>query len=153
MPQLSLHTPVDDVTLSEADGRIVAVDWGWGRDQDPTPLLRDARAALQAYFDGELEAFDLPLAPVGSAYQLAVWSAIAAIPFGEYQQLRRHRDDRRRFATVGRRGLRREPHPLDHPMPSRDRRPRRRRLFRRRGLDTKRWLLAFEARRDRSLLI
>ena len=28
-PQLSLHTPVGDITLSEDDGAIVSVDWGW----------------------------------------------------------------------------------------------------------------------------
>ena len=34
VPQLSLHTPVGDLTISEEDGAIVAVDWGRGRDQD-----------------------------------------------------------------------------------------------------------------------
>ena len=66
MPQLSLHTPVGDITISEEDGAIVAIDWGWGRDQAETPLLRDAEAQLQAYFDGALTAFSLPLAPAGT---------------------------------------------------------------------------------------
>jgi methylated-DNA-[protein]-cysteine S-methyltransferase len=153
VPQLSLHTPVDDVTLSEADGRIVALDWGWGRDQDPTPLLCDARAALQAYFDGELEAFELPLAPAGTAYQRAVWSAIAAIPFGSTSSYGAI------AAIVG--GSPRSvgaacganPIPLIIPC---------HRVTGARGaggysggsgLDTKRRLLAFEARRDRSTLI
>ncbi|MBN8874183.1 MAG: methylated-DNA--[protein]-cysteine S-methyltransferase [Rhodospirillales bacterium] len=90
MPQLSLHSPVGDLTLSEEDGAIVACDWGWGRDQDPTPLLREAKSQLDAYFDGELEAFTLPLAPAGSTYQQAVWRALCAIPYGEtrsYQEI------------------------------------------------------------------
>jgi methylated-DNA-[protein]-cysteine S-methyltransferase len=61
MPQLSLHSPVGDLSLSEEDGALVALDWGWGRDQTPTPLLKEAVRQLNAYFDGKLTGFDLPL--------------------------------------------------------------------------------------------
>lgn len=80
--QLSLHTPVGDITVSEDDGRIVAVDWGWGRDQAATPLLLRARDLLDAYFDGEPVVFDLPLAPSGSPYRQAVWAELRRIPYG-----------------------------------------------------------------------
>ncbi|HTR15714.1 MAG TPA: methylated-DNA--[protein]-cysteine S-methyltransferase [Acetobacteraceae bacterium] len=83
MPQLSLHTPLGALTVSEEDGAIVALDWGWGRDQTETPLLLCARDQLQAYFDGELTAFDLPLAPFGTPYRQRVWQALRAIPFGQ----------------------------------------------------------------------
>ncbi len=82
MPQLSLHTPIGDLTVSEERGAVVAVDWGWGRDQTPTPLLLRSRALLDAYFDGEAVAFDLPLAPVGTPYQQRVWAALRDIPHG-----------------------------------------------------------------------
>ncbi len=80
--QLSLHTPVGDITVSEDDAHIVALDWGWGRDQTETPLLARARAQLDAYFDGEAVTFDLPLAPAGTAYQRRVWAALRRIPPG-----------------------------------------------------------------------
>ncbi len=83
MPQLSLHSPVGDLTVSEQDGAVVSVDWGWGRDQDATALLRRARDELQAYFDGALTTFSLPLAPAGSAYRQRVWKALCAIPPGQ----------------------------------------------------------------------
>ncbi len=83
MPQLSLHTPLGDLTVSDEDGAIVAVDWGWGRDQEHTPLLDEARAQLQAYFDGRLTRFDLPLAPAGTSYRQKVWAALRDIPTGE----------------------------------------------------------------------
>jgi methylated-DNA-[protein]-cysteine S-methyltransferase len=83
MPQLSLHTPLGDLTLSEEDGAIVALDWGRGRDQEPTPLLLRARDQLQDYFDGTRTAFDLPLAPHGTAFQRKVWDALCAIPAGQ----------------------------------------------------------------------
>ncbi len=82
MPQLSLHSPVGDLTLSEEDGAIVAVDWGWGRDQTETPLLLRARDQLEEYFDGARLDFDLPLAPFGSDYQKRVWAALCRIPAG-----------------------------------------------------------------------
>jgi methylated-DNA-[protein]-cysteine S-methyltransferase len=83
MPQLSLHTPLGEVTISEDGGAIVALDWGRGRDQEATPLLRDACDQLQDYFDGKRLTFDLALAPEGSAFQKRVWAALCAIPSGE----------------------------------------------------------------------
>jgi methylated-DNA-[protein]-cysteine S-methyltransferase len=83
MPQLSLHTPLGEVTISEDGGAIVALDWGRGRDQEATPLLSDACDQLQDYFDGKRMCFNLPLAPEGSAFQKRVWAALCAIPPGE----------------------------------------------------------------------
>ena len=82
MGQLSLHTPVGDLTVFAEDGAIVAVDWGWVRDQVPTPELLRARAQLQEYFDGTRTAFDLPLAPAGTAYRQGVWRELIRIPYG-----------------------------------------------------------------------
>ena len=82
MPQISLHTPVGDLTVFEEDGAIVSVDWGWVPDQQPSPVLERARAQLDAYFDGNLTDFDLPLAPVGTPYRQAVWRALCEIPYG-----------------------------------------------------------------------
>lgn len=82
VPQLSLHSPVGDLTVSEEDGAVVAIDWGWGRDQSETPLLRAARDQLHAYFDGTLTEFTLKLAPVGSPYRQRVWAALSRIPYG-----------------------------------------------------------------------
>lgn len=83
MPQLTALTPLGELTLSEEDGAIVALDWGRGRDQTATPLLRRATAALNAYFDGAPDPFaDLPLDPAGTPFQRRVWAAMRAIPRG-----------------------------------------------------------------------
>ncbi len=82
MPQLSMHSPIGDLTVSEENGAIVALDWGWGRDQETTPLLQRARDQLNAYFDGDPVDFDLPLNPAGSAFQRRVWKAMCDIPAG-----------------------------------------------------------------------
>ena len=82
MPQLSLHTPLGDLTVSEEDGAIVSLDWGWVRDQSQTPVLLRARDQLNEYFDGARQDFDLPLAPPGTAYRQRVWQELSRIPFG-----------------------------------------------------------------------
>jgi methylated-DNA-[protein]-cysteine S-methyltransferase len=83
MPQLSLHTPLGDLTLSEEDGAIIALDWGRGRDQESTPLLLQAREQLQDYFDGKRREFTLPLSPQGTAFRRKVWAALCTIPAGQ----------------------------------------------------------------------
>lgn len=88
MPQLSLHTPVGAITVSAEDEAIVALDWGWGRDQEPTPLLLRAKAWLQAYFDGEAGAMDLPLNPAGTPYRQKIWRYICEIPPGSVASYR-----------------------------------------------------------------
>ena len=47
MAQLSLHSPIGTLTLTEEADAIVAIDWGWGRDQRETPLLAKARAQIE----------------------------------------------------------------------------------------------------------
>ncbi|WP_237215405.1 methylated-DNA--[protein]-cysteine S-methyltransferase [Falsiroseomonas oryziterrae] len=83
MPQLSCLTPLGEVTVSEEEGAIVALDWGRGRDQTRTPLLAEAVAQLQDYFDGRRRDFDLPLVPHGTVFQRRVWDALRAIPAGQ----------------------------------------------------------------------
>lgn len=81
-PQLSYNSPVGDLTVSEDDGAIVALDFGRGMTQTHTPLLDEAVTQLAAYFDGSLTAFDLPLAPHGTLFRQKVWDLMCAIPYG-----------------------------------------------------------------------
>ena len=53
----------------------------WQEDPDH-PLFSALRAQLSAYFAGQLRAFDLPLAPRGTAFQMAVWALLRSIPAG-----------------------------------------------------------------------
>jgi methylated-DNA-[protein]-cysteine S-methyltransferase len=92
VPHLSLHSPVGDITVFEEGGAIVSLDWGWVPEQIPSAVLDRAREQLEAYFDGTLTAFDLPLAPAGTPYRRAVWQSLCDIPYGEtrsYQEIAR----------------------------------------------------------------
>ena len=82
VPLISLHSPIGPLSVAEEDGAIVSLDWGWGSQQSPTQLLERARDRLQAYFDGDIAPFDLPLAPAGTAYQRRVWAALCTVPRG-----------------------------------------------------------------------
>lgn len=83
MPSLSIPSPVGQLTLEEQDDKIVAISWGKTARGNGSPLLSEAARQLQAYFDGKLSHFDLPLAPAGSPFEKRVWTAMQNIPYGE----------------------------------------------------------------------
>lgn len=70
--------------MTEEDGAVVAVDWGWAGVQEATALLARTRDEIHAYFDGDLQRFTVPMRPVGAtSYRSLVWAALSAIPYGE----------------------------------------------------------------------
>jgi methylated-DNA-[protein]-cysteine S-methyltransferase len=84
-------SPVGELLLAaDAEGRLTCLHF----PDDPracaarSKWVRDDRALtepcrqLQAYFAGELRNFDLQLAPRGTPFQLRVWDALCAIPYG-----------------------------------------------------------------------
>ena len=66
------------VGFPNGKGRLAPLE-DWRRDDSQ---FGEARAQLAAYFAGELRDFDLDLTPAGTPFQLAVWQALADIPFG-----------------------------------------------------------------------
>lgn len=90
MPQISLHSPIGDLSIAEHNDFIVSIEWGWGSLQEETTLLKEAKQQLNAYFDGKLRKFDLALQPFGTPYQLNIWKILQTIPYGEtrsYQEI------------------------------------------------------------------
>ena len=49
----------------------------------PEGVIAEAVRQLDEYFAGTRREFDLALAPHGTPFQLAVWDALRAIPYGE----------------------------------------------------------------------
>jgi methylated-DNA-[protein]-cysteine S-methyltransferase len=91
----TMNTPLGSLLLAASDAGLRGV-WFEGQrhfaGRDPAwqgdaraPLLRDAIAQLDAYFGGALRNFDLPLDPVGTPFQRAVWKAISAVRYGTTQ--------------------------------------------------------------------
>jgi methylated-DNA-[protein]-cysteine S-methyltransferase len=54
-----------------------------GCARDDAAPIRAATSQLDEYFAGLRDRFDLPMAPIGTPFQQAVWTAIASIPYGE----------------------------------------------------------------------
>ena len=60
--------------------RPVRIDQSWRQDGS---FFRKCIAQLRAYFAGELQSFNLSLAPEGTAFQQNVWRHLCEIPYGE----------------------------------------------------------------------
>ena len=80
------ETPVGPLRLTASGGALTGLRFGAGPadgEHDPDePVLRAAAAQLREYFARERTAFDLRLAPAGTAWQLAVWEQLRLIPYG-----------------------------------------------------------------------
>lgn len=81
---LSFNAPIGPLTVFAEQGALIVIEAGRvpGPGSDD-PLLIEARRQLDAYFDGKLTDFDLPLNPGGTTRQREVWAAMAKIPYGE----------------------------------------------------------------------
>ncbi|HEY2312164.1 MAG TPA: methylated-DNA--[protein]-cysteine S-methyltransferase [Streptosporangiaceae bacterium] len=83
--QLTLVAKAGQLTglfMDEQRHRPVSETFGVAGDPGDEPFASAARQ-LDAYFAGDLMAFDLPLAPAGTDFQRRVWSALLTIPYGQ----------------------------------------------------------------------
>jgi methylated-DNA-[protein]-cysteine S-methyltransferase len=79
----SVETPIGPLLLSAEDGLLSGVEFAASDEaRSSEPVLLQAEAQLHAYFAGELERFELPLAPRGTPFQRSVWDALLEIPYG-----------------------------------------------------------------------
>lgn len=83
MSTRAIKTPIGPLTLQADEAAVTAIRFGADGARDASPLLDAAEAQLREYFAGARRAFDLPLAPHGTAFQQRVWAALRAIPYGE----------------------------------------------------------------------
>jgi methylated-DNA-[protein]-cysteine S-methyltransferase len=85
-----VDSPVGPLTLVERDDRLAGL---YMADQRHLPepvtfgsrddaVLPQVREQLSAYFAGELQDFDLPLALAGTPFQQQVWTALREVPYG-----------------------------------------------------------------------
>ena len=64
-------------------GKFFADNLPTEREEKETPTLAAATRWLDVYFAGKAPAFTPPLHPVGSAFRMAVWRLLLAIPYGQ----------------------------------------------------------------------
>jgi len=88
-----MASPVGELTLVASEQGLRAVLWAEERvgrvmlperrDDPAHAVLAQAMRQLSQYFAGERHVFDLPLDPVGTAFQKTVWTGLGTIPYGE----------------------------------------------------------------------
>ncbi|MBV1865795.1 MAG: methylated-DNA--[protein]-cysteine S-methyltransferase [Rhodobacteraceae bacterium] len=83
MNSAKIHTPVGILGLVEQDNQITQLSWHGENSGVRSAVLKQGLEQLEAYFAGELDQFDLPLAPKGTPFQQQVYRAMLAIPKGE----------------------------------------------------------------------
>ncbi len=99
------HSPLGPMILGATDAGAVLLEFGdMSRLEKQGPSLRrwfkgpivagehrhldTLRGELERYFAGELQRFTVPLVLRGTPFELAVWSALREIPFGETRSYR-----------------------------------------------------------------
>lgn len=83
MFQTSLQSPLGLVTATSHDGQHIAdVSFCAPTTQNACAITDKAAEQLTEYFSGLRDVFDVPLAPVGTAFQQQVWQALLTVPHG-----------------------------------------------------------------------
>ncbi|MEM7445680.1 MAG: methylated-DNA--[protein]-cysteine S-methyltransferase [Pseudomonadota bacterium] len=81
--QLAVESPVGWITLTAIGDALDTLNFGRAEGRDrPSPVLRETAKQLEAYFEGDLKAFDLPLTKAPTPHAAAVRQAMLDIPFG-----------------------------------------------------------------------
>ena len=85
MPSTVVDSPIGPLglTASEAGLQSVLLDSGGISPEGSSRVLDEAARQLEAYFDGDLVAFDLPLELNGTEFNRRCWLALASIPYGQ----------------------------------------------------------------------
>src|SRR6476659_2771903 len=85
MPRTVVDSPIGPLGLvaSESGLQALLFDGRRIRAEGKSPVLAEAARQLEAYFDGDLVTFDLPLELQGTEFQRGCWLALASIPYGQ----------------------------------------------------------------------
>jgi methylated-DNA-[protein]-cysteine S-methyltransferase len=87
----TIESPLGPLLLASDNGGLREIRFPNGKQsakaktewQENSTQLKEVTRQLRAYFAGDLETFDLPLAPEGTPFQQQVWGELCKIPYGE----------------------------------------------------------------------
>ncbi len=109
-----LASPVGRLTLVVSSSGVHVLTWPGADSRDELanvlprapehPLVALVRTQLGEYFARTRRVFELPLAPVGTPFQLRAWRELSKIPYGEtisYEEQARRLGDPRKCRAVG----------------------------------------------------
>ncbi len=76
-----LKAPFGKLFISASASHLVSVSFSNQVPISPNQLTVEIKDQLNAYLNGELNVFDLPLKPKGTVFQKSVWNELSKIPF------------------------------------------------------------------------
>lgn len=86
MRSMIYRSPIGEIIIAASQGAVTRLDFSENaaipESGAPEPVLNEAARWLDGYFTGVRLPLP-PVAPAGTAFQLRVWRALCAIPFGE----------------------------------------------------------------------
>ena len=80
----TINTPLGFLLIETSASHIYRITFSNSvaeRKVPPLALMEETKAQLQAYFQGSLRQFDLPLSLQGTAFQKQVWNELQSIPY------------------------------------------------------------------------
>ncbi len=85
MLSASFYTKIGLLSISEANGSIVSLNWEEKKRKGDAAsrLIKEARRQIEAFLEGNLIVFNLPISPAGSVFQRKVYKQLSNICFGE----------------------------------------------------------------------
>lgn len=84
MEKIIVSTTFGNVKIEAINNQITRLDLtNEGTIDSNNPVLIEAGNQIRKYFLGEKVNFNLPLNPIGTPFQKAVWRALTEIPYGQ----------------------------------------------------------------------
>lgn len=85
MASMSFHTPLGVIFATADEVGICSLDFDVEEQASSAtnPHLKQLKTELDAYFQGKLKTFSVPLNPHGTPFQKSVWKSLQTIPYGE----------------------------------------------------------------------
>ena len=84
-----IDSPIGCLQLVANDHALSELNWpeqhteGLAQSSKRSKILDQAEEELRRYFEGQLQIFNVPLTPTGSAFQQQVWARLAMIEWGK----------------------------------------------------------------------
>ena len=83
LAEMVIETPIGALhAVFDEEERLCELGFRRSPSFVPSRSHNALRDQLGEYFSGQRKTFDYPLAPKGTEFQLAVWNALLAIPYG-----------------------------------------------------------------------
>ena len=85
-----MNSPFGPITLFSTNDELISIAFCNTKSSMPNKILNEASSQINAYFNGRLSYFDLPIKTTGTAFQKKVWKQLIHIPYGKtlsYKQI------------------------------------------------------------------